>query len=254
MMVYSDNTATNLVLDEIGLPSTNATMEKLGLTNTRVHALVFKGSTSILPERSKQFGLGSTTAGEMVTLLEQLDQGKLASESSTKAMQRHLAMCDSKRLNKLLPTQVRVLQKTGSVTAVRTVAGILELPSGHVAICLLTSDNKDRRWADDNAGEVLSAKVARAIFDHFEPNGLPSKPAATGVVLKVGSQGVAVEKLQRALNEQLKLATPIAVDGEFGPQTEAALRSWQKTQQLKETGEVDEAAAKQLGIDAPAAK
>lgn len=246
MMVYSDNTATNLVLDQIGLPATNDTMVELKLPNTKIHAKVFRGSTSIYPERSKEFGLGSTTAAEMVQLLELLDKGSLASESATKAMRKHLSMCEDKRLSKNLPTGVRVLQKTGSVTAVRTVAGILELPSGNVAICLLTSDNKDRRWATDNAGEVLSAKLGRVICDHFHTG---EKATGTGESkLSVGSQGEAVEKLQRALNQKLKPAPDLIVDGEFGPMTQAAVINWQKSQQHKESGEIDRAAWKLLGL------
>src|SRR5205085_2044958 len=79
MIVFSDNTATNMVLDQIGIPSTNARMEKLGLSNTRINAKVFKGSTtSIAPERTKKYGLGSTTAREMVQLLELIEAGKVA--------------------------------------------------------------------------------------------------------------------------------------------------------------------------------
>ena len=70
MIAYSDNTATNLVLAKIGLPATNEQMEKLGLPNTKVHAFVFRPNSSIAPERSKQFGLGSTTANEMIRLVE----------------------------------------------------------------------------------------------------------------------------------------------------------------------------------------
>ena len=66
MIAFSDNTATNLVLDVIGIGSTAATMERLGYPNTKIHAKVFRGSTSVFPERSKQFGLGSTTAAEMI--------------------------------------------------------------------------------------------------------------------------------------------------------------------------------------------
>ncbi len=62
MIVFSDNTATNLVLDAIGLGATAATMEKLGYPNTKIHSKVFRRDTSVFPERSKQFGLGSTTA------------------------------------------------------------------------------------------------------------------------------------------------------------------------------------------------
>src|SRR6185436_12809332 len=65
MIAYSDNSATNLVLAKIGLPATNELMEKLGLPNTKVHAFVFRPMSSIAPDRSRQFGLGSTTANEM---------------------------------------------------------------------------------------------------------------------------------------------------------------------------------------------
>src|SRR5207248_8852181 len=61
MIVYSDNTATNLVLDVIGIGATAATMETMGYPNTKIHAKVFRRDTSVFPERSKQFGLGITT-------------------------------------------------------------------------------------------------------------------------------------------------------------------------------------------------
>ena len=56
MIVYSDNTATNLVLDKIGIASTGQRMEAWGLPNTKIYAKSFRGSTtSIDPERSKRF-------------------------------------------------------------------------------------------------------------------------------------------------------------------------------------------------------
>ncbi|MHB1561990.1 MAG: serine hydrolase, partial [Isosphaeraceae bacterium] len=49
MIVYSDNTATNLVLDAIGIGSTAATMEKMGYRNTKIHSKVFRRDTSVFP-------------------------------------------------------------------------------------------------------------------------------------------------------------------------------------------------------------
>lgn len=245
MIVYSDNTATNLVLDQIGLPATNAAMEALKLTNTKIHSQVFRGQTSILPERSKEFGLGSTTAGEMVSLLAQLEKGTLASKTATKAMRGHLAACEDKRLSRHFPPEVRVLQKTGSVSGVRTAAGIIELSSGNVALCILTSDNKDRRWSASNAAEVLTGNIGKIVLEHYEPN-LQVDPK--GLVLKIGSQGPRVEQLQRALNEKLKPAPELNVDGEFGPITQAAVIQWQKSQKLLETGEIDSAGWQALGL------
>jgi beta-lactamase class A len=175
MIVYSDNTATNLVFDKIGIRSTGDRMEALGFPNTKIHAKVFRGSTtSVFPERTKRFGLGSTTAREMVGLLEKLHQGKLVSPEACKEMLGHLKKCDDKdKFTHLLPAKTVVAHKTGSLEEVRTDAGIIETPGGPVALCVLTADNKDHRWEPDNAGNVFCAKVAKEVYDHFA-----AKPAA----------------------------------------------------------------------------
>ena len=78
MMVYSDNTATNLVLDKTGILPVNERMQSWGCPNTRIHAKVFRGSTtSIDPERSKtSFGLRSTTARRLMEPLEKVPPGQ----------------------------------------------------------------------------------------------------------------------------------------------------------------------------------
>src|SRR5262249_12679601 len=96
MIVYSDNTATNLVLDVIGIGTTAATMEKLGYSNTKLHSKVFRRDSSVFPERSKQFGLGSTTATEMIRLYEALWRDELVSPEACKAMLEHLRACEDK--------------------------------------------------------------------------------------------------------------------------------------------------------------
>jgi beta-lactamase class A len=170
MIVFSDNTATNLVLDKIGVGSTAKRMEEWGFPNTKIHAKVFKGSTtSVFPERSKQFGLGSTTAREMVGLLEKLHAGKLVSPAACKEMLEHLKKCDDKdKFPRLLPAGTVVAHKTGSINAARTDAGILYLKSGPVAVCVLTAENEDQSWRADNAGNLLCAKVAKEVYDYFE--------------------------------------------------------------------------------------
>src|SRR4051794_11647287 len=54
MIVYSDNTATNLVLDKLGIATTNEYMKELGCPETRINSKVFRGDTSIDKERSKE--------------------------------------------------------------------------------------------------------------------------------------------------------------------------------------------------------
>src|SRR5262245_36615862 len=150
MIAYSDNSGTNLVLAKIGLPATNDTMEKLGLPNTKVHAYVFRPNSSIAPERSKQFGLGSTTSHEMIRLVEMIQAKTIVTPEACDAMLEHLRRCEDKRLSRLLPAGVKVAHKTGSVAAVRTDAGLIDAKSGPIAVCVLTKNNKDQRWTDEN--------------------------------------------------------------------------------------------------------
>lgn len=169
MIAHSDNTATNLVLDKIGIGSTGEYMEKLGFPNTKINAKVFKGSTtSIAPERTKKYGLGSTTAREMITLLEKLHNGEVVSPTACKEMVEILRRCeDNEKFPRFLGDKVSVAHKTGSVSNARTDAGILYWPSGPVVLCVLTDENADQRYAVDNAGNVLCANIARGVVDYF---------------------------------------------------------------------------------------
>jgi beta-lactamase class A len=175
MIAVSDNTATNLVLDKIGIGATAKQMEAWGLPNTKIHAKSFRGSTtSVFPERTKRFGLGSTTAREMLTLLEKLNAGKLVSPDASKTMLAILKQCEDKeKFPRFLPEIVSVAHKTGSVSQARTDAGILSWPGGPVALCVLTNDNADTRWAVDNAGNVICAQIAKEVYEYFQSKAKP---------------------------------------------------------------------------------
>lgn len=169
MIAVSDNTATNLVLDKIGIPATGKRMESLGYRNTRINAKVFLGSkTSIDPERTKRFGLGSTSAREMVDILEKLHKGDLVSKEASKAMIEKLRKCDDNlKFPRYLTGKATVAHKTGSVNEVKTDAGILTFTGGPVALCVLTADNEDKGYQVENAGNVFCAKVAKEVVDYF---------------------------------------------------------------------------------------
>ena len=154
-------------------------MAALGLPNTQINAKSFRSSTtSIAPERTKKFGLGSTTANEMVALLTLLNAGKLAGPEACKEMTETMKKCDDKdKFPRFLPRGTAVAFKTGSVNASRTCAGIIYVPKPNgdaktpqlqpVAVCVLTDENKDQSWTPDNAGNLLCAKVAKEVYDHF---------------------------------------------------------------------------------------
>ena len=178
MIVYSDNTATNLVLDRIGIGATAESMEKLGYPNTKAHSKVFRRDTTIDLERSQRFGIGSTTASEMVRLCEALQKGELVSPEASAEMRKHLEACDDKdKFPRFLPPGTKVAFKTGSVDASKTAAGIIDTPGGPVAVCVMTEGNKDQRWVTDNAGNRLCADVARVVYDQYPtPSASPTNP------------------------------------------------------------------------------
>ncbi len=172
MIVYSDNTATNLVLDATGIGATAATMEKMGYPNTKIHSKVFHRETSVFPERSVKFGLGSTTPDEMIRLCEAVYRKQILSPEACDEMLGHLRACDDKdKFPRFLPPQTKVAFKTGSLSDTRTAAGIIECPAGPVAVCVMSCENKDTRWVADNAGNRLCAEIARAVYDHFDHPG-----------------------------------------------------------------------------------
>jgi beta-lactamase class A len=175
MIAFSDNTATNLVLDRIGIESTAATMAAMGYPETKIHSKVFRRDTSKFPDRSVKYGLGSTTANDMIGLLEKLDRKEVVSAAASEAMLAHLRACDDRaKFPRFLPPGTKIAFKTGSVDEIRTAAGLIETPTGTVALCVLTRGNEDRRYVDDNAGNRLCAEVAREVFAHFGGSSSPA--------------------------------------------------------------------------------
>lgn len=246
MMAYSDNTATNLVVDQIGLTSTAKTMESLGFPNTKLHSKVYRGSTSFDKERSQKFGLGSTTAQEMLTLLEQLHYGKLASQQSTQEMLTHMERCENEdRLPRYLPSRTKIAHKTGTVRTARTVAGIIDTPTGPLIVVVLTAKINNQPWASLDESNHFMATVAKIAFDEFNPQTGSEREIPNE--LREGAEGWIVEALQRTLNARMTPSPQLSVDGDFGPATRGVVETFQKTHQLPVTGVVDKNVWQRLG-------
>jgi D-alanyl-D-alanine carboxypeptidase (penicillin-binding protein 5/6) len=238
MIAFSDNTATNLVIDRIGLPATAQTMEQLGCPDTKLHAKVFRADTSIFPDRSKQFGLGSTTAAEMISLLERIEQRQFAGPQACDAMIEHLRACqDRTKIARLLPDHVLTAHKSGEVAKSRTDAGLLKCSTGTIALCVLTTDNADQTWQDDNQANILCGQIAKAAYDYFQRADINTD--SSHLPLAAGASNPQVELLQRTLNAKLDPSPELSIDGDFGPLTEAAVIRFQKSRGIEPSGIVD---------------
>jgi D-alanyl-D-alanine carboxypeptidase (penicillin-binding protein 5/6) len=248
MIAASDNTATNLVLGRIGLPATNALLDRLGLEGIRLNSFVYRRDSSLDPDRSRACGLGCGTAADFVDLLALLHSGELerrgvVGAGDSAAMLDHLLACEDRGMSpRDLPRGYRVAHKTGLVSGVRTDAGIMLGPAGPIAFCLLTADNRDRRGPGGEADD-LAARFARELVAHFEA---VAAEARDTVPLAEGASGELVAELQRTLGSRLAAAAP-AVDGEFGPATATAVRRFQRQASLPVSGAVDAATWRALG-------
>src|SRR5690606_3911020 len=172
---------------------------------------------------------------EMLRLLERIANGDLVSADASQQMIAHLYACqDGSKLARGLPPAVKFAHKTGAVARSRCDAGLIDSPSGRIAICVLTSDIGDESWGDDNAADIFCGEVARAVYEHFNPPQLVSDQPPPA--LSAGAQGELVEMLQRTLNARLSPSPELSVDGDFGPQTEGAVEQFQRQEKLDVTG------------------
>ena len=94
MIVLSDNTATNLVLDRVTADYVNDYLDKLGMKGTRSMRKVRGDGADLkspsgfskagLDPANVKYGLGSATPREMVTLLERIEKGEIVSAEASK--------------------------------------------------------------------------------------------------------------------------------------------------------------------------
>jgi beta-lactamase class A len=173
MIVLSDNTATNLILDRIGGDAVNARMAKLGLVHTRVmRKILGKGAAAGItaegakPE-NKKWGLGRSSPQEMVSLLEKLDRGELVSKNASAEM---LAILKKQRDHDGLARDVKdvtVANKSGALDALRSDVGIVYSKRGPIAIAITVDGMPEPNWSPDNPGQLLISALSEILLQQL---------------------------------------------------------------------------------------
>ncbi|HEX6558633.1 MAG TPA: serine hydrolase [Longimicrobiales bacterium] len=163
MIIVSDNTATNLILDKVGIRNVNSRLDSLGISRTRLHAKVFMGAaTSVDTAGTRTWGLGVTTASDIAELLARLYRGQIVSDSASRQMVGILKdNFDDDRIARYLPAGASLANKTGSLDQSRHDCGIVFSRQKDYVLCVLTSENQDKSWRIDNDASVLIADLAR---------------------------------------------------------------------------------------------
>ena len=182
MMILSDNTATNMVIDAVGLKPTNEMLARMGMKNTYFYKKVFKPTTEPMPPDQKKFGLGKTTAEEMAKVLESIYRCDMGDRSLCLQM---IAIMRNQQYQAMIPRYLQrkdatenlsaIADKVGELDDVRNDVALVYTVRGPVIISIFTYDNQDTSWTPENKAEMLIGRMAEAIVNEWSPAGLAPK-------------------------------------------------------------------------------
>lgn len=163
MMTISDNTGS-LWLQRIAGTGTaiNKLMDQMGYSNTRVNSR----TPGREPDRAV-YGWGQTTPAEMSRIVEDIVDGKIISRDACDRMLRIMGRqyWDEEGLSSI-PPDVYVASKNGAVNASRS--EVMYVKGKHPYILsIFTKNNKDTSWDHDNEAWVLTRKLSKMLWDHF---------------------------------------------------------------------------------------
>lgn len=164
MVAVSDNSATNVLIDRVGMENVNALMDSLGLTHTRL--------------RRKMMDLKAASEGrenvstprEMMTLLGAVYRGKVLNKGMTDDFLKILSTHKDSWISRNLPDDLRVADKPGSLEGVRNDSGIVFAKNRPFVICVMTTYLRNER-----EGEEAISKIALAAHRMFDRLGRASE-------------------------------------------------------------------------------
>ena len=163
MIVVSDNSATNLILDKISSNSVNDFMKTLGLNNTLSLRKIGGGGDSIAYSEplNKLFGIGVSTPKDMVTLLEKLENGQVVSREASAEM---IAILKRQQytdgIGRNLLDTVPIASKSGSLDRLRSDVGIVYTRRGRIVMAITCDDNPVVHYNWDGEAEQLIWRIS----------------------------------------------------------------------------------------------
>jgi len=172
MIVVSDNTATNLILDRISADYVNECLDRWGFPVTRAMRKILGDGKSLKPNPSghskagldpenRRFGIGRSSCAEMVELLARLERGAIVSEAVSREIVATLKRQQYKDgIGRRLDAEFPVASKSGSLDALRSDVGIVYSKGGRVAIAITVDGMPKIDYSPGNAGNILIADLA----------------------------------------------------------------------------------------------
>ena len=178
MIILSDNTATNYVIDQFAsdheqkLEAVNSRMRSLGLEHTKLLNRLYSPETKKKTVEARRFGIGVSCPRDMVLLLEKLVKGDVigprASDSIIAIMRNQFYLEGAPRwLPFMEDTTLWVANKTGSLDDRKIDVGIVGSARGKYVYVIFCDRSKDLGEQMDNKATLAIAKISRRIYDRF---------------------------------------------------------------------------------------
>lgn len=177
MIVVSDNTATNLILDRIGGNAVNQRMAQLGLKQTAVMRKIMQTKPESFTDEGRkpgsgQWGTGRSCPRDMVVLLEKLYRGQLVSKQASEEM---ITVLKRQRDLQGVGREIRgvkdgvVASKSGALDHLRSEAAIVYSPHGPVAMSITVNNIPVVDYGVDNPGNLLISSLSQILVEELAP-------------------------------------------------------------------------------------
>jgi beta-lactamase class A len=171
MIVLSDNTATNLVLERITTDAVNNYLDTIGIKTTRSMRKILGAGPAAgysaagkLPE-NKKYGIGVSTPQDMVAILEKLERGEIVSPDASSEILAILGRCQDGNGIRRRMGNLKVANKSGALDALRADVGIVYAPTGRIAMAIYVDGMPKPEWSPENPGLLMIADLARILTD-----------------------------------------------------------------------------------------
>jgi len=164
MVAVSDNAATNVLIDHLGMDNVNVFLDSLGLTHTRLRR-------NMMDVKAASEGRENiSTPAEMMSLLEALYRGKVLNKEMTDDFFKVLSTHKDSWIPHDLPDDVKSANKPGALEGVRNDSGVIFVEKRPYILCVMTSYLRRER-----DGEEAISKVSLEAWRTFDRIGHSSE-------------------------------------------------------------------------------